>query len=64
MELIPDAPDIKACMFTGYSDWNRKTIPICPVCGEECDTLYRDNFGNVVGCDNCVTNSDAWEENL
>lgn len=64
MELIPDAPDIKACMFMGYSGWDRKSPPICPVCGEECDTLYRDNFGNIVGCDNCITSSDAWEEDL
>lgn len=36
-------------------------VPVCPVCGEECDTLYRDNSGSVVGCDNCVDALDAWD---
>lgn len=36
--------------------------PICPVCGSECDTLYRDKFGDIVGCDECISTVDAWEE--
>lgn len=64
MKLIPDAPDIMACMLTGYPRSSATPIPTCPICGEECDTLYRDNFGNIVGCDNCITSSDAWEEDL
>lgn len=28
--------------------------PCCPICGKECETIYKiDN--EVVGCDNCVT---------
>lgn len=35
--------------------------PICPCCGEECETLYRDRNGEYVGCDVCVDTQDAWE---
>ena len=35
--------------------------PICPVCGEECDTLYQDEEGNIKGCDQCIHEVDAWE---
>lgn len=34
--------------------------PICPECGEECEVVYLVN-GNVVGCDNCVTEKDAYD---
>lgn len=27
---------------------------ICPVCGEECEELYRDLYGDIVGCDKCI----------
>ena len=36
-------------------------IPICPVCGKECDTVYLDYEGEVVGCDRCVFMKDAYE---
>ena len=26
----------------------------CPVCGEECETLYRRPYGEILGCENCV----------
>lgn len=35
--------------------------PICPVCGEECDTLYIDRFGEYIGCNVCIEEKDAWE---
>ena len=35
--------------------------PRCPVCGEECETIYRDRFGTYVGCDICMETKDAWE---
>lgn len=29
--------------------------PICPICGEECETIYKDaQLGNIIGCDECV----------
>ncbi len=37
-----------------------KEIPLCPVCGEACQTLYF--CGDMlVGCDDCVETRDAWE---
>lgn len=38
----------------------RKT-PVCPVCGEECEKIYKDVWGNILGCDNCVEEMDAEE---
>lgn len=36
------------------------TCPRCPVCGEEADSYYKDKWGNIVGCPECVTEVDAW----
>ena len=36
-------------------------IPLCPVCGKECDTVYLDLDGEVAGCDRCITLKDAYE---
>lgn len=35
--------------------------PYCPVCERECETIYIDRNGEIVGCDCCVTRRDAWE---
>lgn len=35
--------------------------PVCPICGEECDTLYLDRNREIFGCDVCVAAEDAWE---
>lgn len=37
------------------------TAPTCPVCGQETDTLYADVYGDIVGCDMCVKQIDAWD---
>lgn len=36
-------------------------VPICPVCGEECDTFYKQG-GIILGCDECVEYVNAWQE--
>jgi len=38
----------------------RKT-PHCPVCGEECSTIYYNYYHEPVGCDECMYTRDAWE---
>lgn len=45
-----------------YTDDDR--MPVCPVCGEEAETLYRNRFGEIVGCDECIDTILAydWEE--
>jgi hypothetical protein len=64
---MTDHPDIVNCERYGYPDGPRKR-PICPVCGEECDTYYRDNtyridrHGEILGCENCIDELDAWYE--
>ena len=35
-------------------------MPKCPVCGEECETLYRDS-NDIVGCEHCIKTVDAYE---
>lgn len=39
----------------------RESWPHCPMCGEETDTLYRNDRGNIVGCDGCISYVDAWQ---
>lgn len=34
--------------------------PKCPVCGEECELVYRDADLRWVGCDVCLDALDAW----
>ena len=36
-------------------------FPRCPVCGQECDTYYRDRDGEIFACENCVSLVDAYE---
>lgn len=36
-------------------------LPRCPMCGAECDTIYRDGGVEIVGCENCITFIDAWD---
>ena len=31
-----------------------KPTPVCPVCGEECETVWVNTNGEVVFCDNCI----------
>lgn len=59
-------PDITTALIHGYL--RRPQWPMCPVCGEECDTLFLSFTRDVVACDGCVTypaeyvdTVDAWE---
>lgn len=35
--------------------------PICPVCGAECEKIIYSTQGDIVGCDECIKEVDAWE---
>lgn len=59
---LPDHPVIQNMERTDYPDGKEPTFPICPVCGEECEEIFRDKDLNIVGCDICIKQSDAWEE--
>lgn len=58
---IPDHPVIRNLERTGYPDGKEPAYPRCPVCGEECETIYTDRIGTCVGCDICLEAKDAWE---
>lgn len=60
--MIPDHPVIRNCERTGYPDGKIPKWPICPMCGEECDTVYRNKNLEIVGCEGCISWVDAWEE--
>jgi len=58
---LPDAPYIQNLRNTGYRDGKDPSYPVCPVCGQECEIVYRDRNREIVGCNACVTDQDAWE---
>lgn len=35
--------------------------PRCPVCMAETDTFKRGYWGDIVGCDKCISDVDAWD---
>lgn len=39
-------------------------VPTCPVCGQECSLFYKDMWGDVFACDECVKTEDADEEQM
>ena len=39
----------------------QESLPVCPVCGEECETIYTDINSEVCGCNNCILSYDACE---
>ena len=60
MKSIADAPDIRRTEATGWPVEAR--WPVCPVCGAEgCGVFYRDGAGEILGCEDCVAELDAWE---
>ena len=58
---IPDHPVIRNMERTGYPDGKEPEYPICPVCGEECETIYKSKDYDIVGCDECIRSTDAWD---
>lgn len=44
-----------------YPDPPEYTVPHCPVCGCECEVFYKNQYGEIIGCDDCIDAFDAWE---
>ena len=53
MTLIPDDPR--------NTEHYSSRVPICPVCGAECEIVYKDGH-EIIGCNECITEEDAYEE--
>lgn len=53
-------PDVASALCTGYPTEHMEQ-PICPLCFQECETIYKNEYGEILGCDVCVSNFDAWE---
>lgn len=56
---FPDHPVIQNMERTGYPDGKAPKMPICPVCGEPCHTVYTNIYGEIFACNGCVSVSDA-----
>ena len=56
-----DHPAIANALRTGYPH-GEPTCPHCPVCGAETDIFYKDRYFDIVGCVDCMTQVNAWEE--
>lgn len=61
---IPDHPIIRNCEQTGYPNGKPPRYPICTVCQDECDTLYRDDYNRIVGCDCCINRKNVEDKNV
>lgn len=44
-----------------YPEPPEQDMPICPECGEECETIYRGRDGQILGCENCVDELNAYD---
>ncbi|MBT9169136.1 MAG: hypothetical protein DDT19_02490 [Syntrophomonadaceae bacterium] len=60
--MLRDCPVIENMERYGYPDGREEPKqPLCPVCFGEADTFYVDRWSDIVGCENCVRRSCAWE---
>lgn len=57
---MKDDPIIRRMEQTGYGGQRKQ--PVCPVCGSECEQVYKDVYLEIMGCDECLTEYDAWDE--
>ena len=59
---IPDHPVIANMERTGHPDGKEPAPVLCPLCGGECETIYRTKEDReVVGCDLCIESVDPWD---
>jgi hypothetical protein len=58
---IPDHPVIRNMERTGEPTGQYPEYPICPICRREALIFYENDDLEIVGCDNCIRERDAWE---
>lgn len=57
MQQIPDHPVIRKMETVGYDEG---PAPVCPCCGAECETVYRNKYTTeILGCNECLDALDA-----
>lgn len=61
MYRLPDHPIIQNMERTGTPDGKKPSYPVCPNCHQTCERVYKDKGGDILGCDNCVTEMDAYD---
>lgn len=54
-------PEITYALAWGYPK-DEDTAPHCPWCGEECSYVYKDEYDEIVGCEECCHDTDILEE--
>lgn len=54
-------PDISRVQQTGLWPDDDGFRPECPVCKQECQTVYVTSEGFVVGCNRCIERKDAYD---
>lgn len=57
--MLQDAPWIRNAEMYGADDPGPD--PKCPVCGEECETIFLDREGDPFGCEWCTGRVDSRE---
>lgn len=55
-----DCPEVANALSTGYPH-GEPEYPHCPVCGSECSEIYKDENGDIFGCEECIEIENAWE---
>lgn len=62
MREIPDHPVIVNMERTGHPEGKEPEPVLCPLCGGECETIYRAKEDReIVGCDLCIESIDPSE---
>lgn len=54
------------CMCSGYAHFEPQEpdMPRCPECGEEVNDFYKDEAGDIVGCEVCIDDDRAEKDHL
>ena len=59
---IGDHPVIRNMEQTGYPDGIEPETYHCPLCGAECECVFKHKgHGHIVGCENCIESIDPCE---
>lgn len=53
-------PTIRNLERTGTPDGRDPIEPVCPVCGADAETFYKQD-GEIIGCNECIDGVDATE---